>query len=139
MKAPILKSIVVTAAIALSACSTYSYAADGYGYASKKVVQKVDTSIGEVFANANGLTLYTFTRDSQNMSNCYDTCATNWPPFAAKKDSKEWGSFTVVERNDGTYQWAYENQPLYTWVGDQQSGDTNGEGLGNVWFALKTN
>ena len=105
---------------------------------SDAVVTKVKTSLGEVFATSNGLTLYTFIKDAPGVSNCDDGCAANWPPFMAKKSAKTWGEFTVIERADGSYQWAYKNQPLYTWVGDQKEGDINGHGIGNVWYAAQT-
>ncbi|OZG70018.1 hypothetical protein BTA51_28230 [Hahella sp. CCB-MM4] len=102
-----------------------------------RVVSKVNTSIGEVFATAKGMTLYTFTKDGASVSNCYDGCAGSWPPFLAKANAKTWGAFTVIERKDGTYQWAYKNQPLYTWVGDREQGDTTGHGVGKVWYAAQ--
>ncbi|WP_020408617.1 COG4315 family predicted lipoprotein [Hahella ganghwensis] len=102
-----------------------------------RVVTKVNTSIGTVFANAQGMTLYTFTKDTADASNCYDGCTGSWPPFFAKADAKVWGEFSVIQRKDGTYQWAYKNQPLYTWVGDRQQGDTSGDGVGSVWYAAK--
>lgn len=127
----------VALAVALSACATKGYA-DDYSYTSDSVVSKVNTPMGELFANADGMTLYTFTKDGKGKSNCYDACANNWPPFTAKKDATEWGKFSVIMRKDGSYQWAYDNQPLYTWVGDRKEGDTNGQGVGNVWYVVKT-
>ncbi|WP_020407514.1 COG4315 family predicted lipoprotein [Hahella ganghwensis] len=103
----------------------------------KRVVTKVNTSMGTVFANAQGMTLYTFTKDAEGVSNCYDGCTGSWPPFFAKANAKIWGDFTVIERKDGTYQWAYKNQPLYTWVGDRQQGDTTGHGVDSVWYAAQ--
>ncbi|OZG74350.1 hypothetical protein BTA51_04885 [Hahella sp. CCB-MM4] len=121
--------------------SSYSYEATSNSSqkstGANGVVSKVNTSLGMVFANAQGMTLYTFTKDGESVSNCYDGCAGSWPPFLAKADAKIWGDFTVIERKDGTYQWAYKNQPLYTWVGDRQSGDTTGHGVGSVWFAAQ--
>ena len=102
-----------------------------------RVVSKVNTSMGEVFATAQGMTLYTFTKDAASVSNCYDGCAASWPPFMAQANAETWGAFTVIKRDDGNYQWAYKNQPLYTWVGDRQQGDTNGHGINNVWYAAQ--
>ncbi len=131
------------AGLVFTALMSLGYAAVSFAYDYKeskpKLVQKAESLAGTVFANSDGLTLYTFSKDDVGASSCYDSCAVNWPPFAAKKHAKEWGKFTVIERKDGTYQWAYDNQPLYTWVGDQKLGDTTGEGVGNVWFALKAN
>ncbi|MBU6953390.1 hypothetical protein [Hahella sp. HN01] len=139
---------------ASASAGSYNYGAsngygDGYGNtggfvktstvasAPTTVVTKVSTSVGEVFANAQGMTLYTFTKDSSGVSACYDGCADSWPPFLAKQDAKTWGEFSVVARKDGTYQWAYKNQPLYLWVGDRKQGDATGHGVGDVWFAAK--
>ena len=137
-------TIIVTlaSAVAISACSSKGYA-DGYYSSSKseaktKIVTKVDTAHGEVFATGNGLTLYTFKKDKAGVSNCYDGCAVNWPPFAASEAAKEWGAFTKIERKDGSLQWAYNDQPLYRWIGDQKEGDTNGQGVGSVWYVLNT-
>lgn len=141
MKLPTLSTLALASALVLTGCATDSYASS-YGSntdsAASGVVSKVDTTIGEVFATTQGMTLYTFTRDSDSVSNCYDGCAESWPPFTASKNAEIWGAFTVIERTDGSYQWAYENQPLYTWVGDRQRGDVNGHEVSDVWFAAQT-
>ena len=140
-----LHTTIITTIISLFAINA---CAGGYGdssYPSNQtmakadmVVMKTQTSIGEVFATAKGLTLYTFSKDGASLSNCYDGCAANWPPFKARKDANVWGDFTVIERKDGSYQWAYKDQPLYTWVGDHKQGDINGQGIGGVWYAAQT-
>ncbi|MDX1268112.1 MAG: hypothetical protein R3311_12185, partial [Oceanisphaera sp.] len=131
----------LAAALVLTGCATDSYASS-YGSnnesKARDVVSTVDTAIGEVFATTQGMTLYTFTRDSDSVSTCYGGCAESWPPFTAAQDAEPWGAFTVIERTDGSYQWAYDNQPLYTWVGDRQRGDVNGHEVSNVWFAAQT-
>ena len=136
--------LTVASAFAISACASKGYA-DGYGNNSKSnttttatVVTKVNTDHGEVFATADGLTLYIFTKDKPGVSNCYDGCAANWPPFMASKEAKEWSEFTKISRKDGSLQWAYKDQPLYRWLGDQKKGDTFGQGVGNVWYVVNT-
>jgi predicted lipoprotein with Yx(FWY)xxD motif len=81
----------------------------------------------------NGMTLYTFDNDSAGTSNCYDSCATSWPPYLAEADAEAPAGFTVVERRDGERQWAKDDAPLYFWVGDSTPGDINGDGIGGVW------
>ena len=89
-------------------------------------------------AAKNGMTLYTFDKDSAGKSNCYDNCAASWPPYlvAAGTDLSGDG-FSSVERSDGTQQWAKDGAPLYFWAGDAEPGDTNGDGVGGVWHIVK--
>lgn len=80
------------------------------------------------------MTLYTFAKDQPGVSNCYDNCAKNWPPLTAAADAKPMGDWTIVERKDGTRQWAYKGMPLYTFVKDAKAGDATGDGVGQgVW------
>ncbi len=44
------------------------------------------------------------------------------------------GKFSLVTRDDGTKQVAYNGSPLYRYTPDKAPGDTNGQGVGNVWF-----
>ncbi len=97
----------------------------------------MDTSAGKVYTDDNGMALYTFDKDETNKSNCYDKCATNWPPFMASADAKAEGDWTVVERSDGTKMWAYEGKPLYTFIKDKKPGDVTGDGVGDVWHLSK--
>lgn len=88
--------------------------------------------------DAKGMTLYTFKKDSPGVSNCYDKCATTWPPFIAADPSKASGDLTVVRRKDGGAQWAYKGQPLYRFVGDTEAGQASGEGSGGTWYSVRT-
>ena len=40
----------------------------------------METSAGKVYTDDKGMTLYIFDKDETNKSNCYNHCATNWPP-----------------------------------------------------------
>jgi predicted lipoprotein with Yx(FWY)xxD motif len=97
----------------------------------------MDTSAGKVYTDEKGMTLYIFDKDEPNKSNCYDQCATNWPPFAAAADAQPEGEWTIVERTDGTKMWAYEGKPVYTFIKDTKPGDVTGEGVGGVWHVSK--
>lgn len=80
----------------------------------------------------DGMTLYTFDKDTAGTSVCYDDCEVNWPPYIAA-DGAEVPGLTIIERNDGAKQWAKAGKPLYFWVGDSAPGETNGDGVGGVW------
>jgi predicted lipoprotein with Yx(FWY)xxD motif len=96
-----------------------------------------DTSMGKVYTDEKGMTLYTFDKDEANKSNCYDECAKNWPPYLAAADAKAEGEWTLVDRTDGAKQWAYEGKPVYLWVKDTKPGDVTGDMVGEVWHVVK--
>jgi predicted lipoprotein with Yx(FWY)xxD motif len=97
-------------------------------------VQEVKAAKGNmVLADAKGMTLYTFKKDTAGVSNCNDNCAKNWPPLMAAAGAKPMGEWTVVTRADGSRQWAYKGMPLYLWVKDMKPGDTSGDGVGGAW------
>jgi len=81
-------------------------------------------------------TLYTFDVDTDGVSNCAGECVENWPPYIAMENDAEVGGFTKIMRDDGNMQWAYNNQPLYFFIGDTEKGDATGDGLGDVWHII---
>ena len=128
-----MKKTFLAAAMILSATAT---AATADGHASP--VGLVGTEIGQVIAAvSSGMTLYTFSQDSAGTSNCYDSCAAAWPPFLAADGQDAVGGLGLIDRRDGTRQWALNGQPLYFWQGDARSGDVTGHGVGGVWFAAQ--
>lgn len=85
-----------------------------------------------------GMTLYTFDKDAGGKSMCNGGCATNWPPLLVKSDDEPAkGKWTVVMRDDGSKQWAYDGKPLYTFIGDKKAGDNTGDGKNGVWHIAK--
>ncbi len=97
--------------------------------------------LGQFLTDANGMTLYLFTMDTEEgVSNCYGDCATAWPVFTAEEPLKlpdgVDGELTLIERTDGTTQVAYNGIPLYFWQADMNPGDTSGQGVGDVWFVV---
>ena len=93
-----------------------------------------DTPKGKTLVDANGMTLYTFDRDTTtDKSACNGKCASNWPPLTAAADAKTTGDWTVIVRDDGSKQWAYKGKPLYKWMDDHKPGDVDGDGRNNVW------
>jgi len=97
----------------------------------------VSTPKGTVLADMKGMTLYTFDKDEPGKSNCYETCAKNWPPFMADAGAKASGEWSIVERKDGSRMWAYDGKPLYTFVKDKMSGEVVGDAVGGVWHLAK--
>ena len=96
--------------------------------------------LGEYLVDSEGMTLYLFTQDSEGVSNCAGDCLANWPAFTAEEpltlpEGVE-GELTLIERDDGTQQVAYNGWPLYYYVDDQAPGDTTGHHAGDVWYVV---
>ncbi len=98
--------------------------------------------LGPILVDANGRSLYAFTVDSEGVSACYEACAQNWPPLLADAGALSAGSgldasmLTTVDRTDGTKQVKYGDWPLYFFAGDAAAGDTNGQGVNDVWYVV---
>jgi predicted lipoprotein with Yx(FWY)xxD motif len=101
---------------------------------------RADAELGDILVDPRGMTLYLYTRDEPGVSNCYDQCATRWPPLLT--DSAPTGPATLTtglgttNRNDGTQQVTYNGVPLYYWMNDTKPGDTTGQNVGGVWFIV---
>ncbi len=121
-----IAAFALAGALALAGCEAYAAPAN-----------TADTRLGPVLVDGDGMTLYTFTKDSAGKSVCYGGCAAQWPPFTAAAGAQDDGRFTVIARDDGSRQWALDGQPLYLWANDRKPGDTTGEGVGNVWFVAR--
>jgi len=98
------------------------------------------SDLGEIMMDADGITVYAFTKDEDGTPTCVDGCAEAWPPVIVDSDELPAGLdpelFSVVERPDGTLQLKAGVWPLYTFAGDEAPGDVNGQGSGGVWFVL---
>jgi predicted lipoprotein with Yx(FWY)xxD motif len=97
--------------------------------------------LGDILTDDKGMTLYLFTKDTPNTSNCYDQCATNWPPLLTEGEpaagrGTDGSLLGTTERKDGKMQVTYNGWPLYYWIKDQKPGDATGQDVGGVWFVL---
>ncbi len=98
--------------------------------------------LGKYLTGDNGMTLYTFKNDTagNGKSACSGQCATNWPPFTLDAGEKAvggdgaTGTIATIKRDDGKDQVTYNGAPLYYFAGDSKAGDTNGQGIGGIWF-----
>lgn len=78
-----------------------------------------------VYADAEGMTLYTFNKDA-GMAECADECLTIWPPAVAPMRATAIGDWSVALRADGIRQWVYRSAPLYRFKDDVAIGDAKG-------------
>lgn len=90
-----------------------------------------------LLTDATGRTLYVFDKDSADKSNCNGQCAGLWPPFAAPEGAAAKGEYSVVTRDDGGKQWAYQGKPLYYFASDAKPGDALGDGVKGVWHVVR--
>src|SRR5215212_7300348 len=97
-------------------------------------------ALGPFLTDKDGRTLYLFKRDSENTSVCYGGCANTWPPLLVGSGDPTLdgigGTLGVTVRNDGNRQVTYGGKPLYYYAPDTNLGDTEGQGVGSVWFVV---
>jgi predicted lipoprotein with Yx(FWY)xxD motif len=112
---------------------------DGTEQTGDVTVAVTSSDLGEIIVDAEGRTLYVFLNDAQGESVCYDECETNWPPLTGMPDAGEGVDASLLgttERDDGSGQVTYDGWPLYYFAADSTPGDSNGQGVGDVWFVV---
>jgi predicted lipoprotein with Yx(FWY)xxD motif len=92
---------------------------------------------GAYLSAANGMTLYQYTKDADNVSNCTGACATAWPPYTVSaataasltSDPGITGKIGTIKRANGSLHVTYRGLPLYFFAQDTMPGDTKGEAV----------
>jgi predicted lipoprotein with Yx(FWY)xxD motif len=84
----------------------------------------------------SNLRLYVFDHDSTGKSACNSGCDGAWPPLIVAQNEKPVGDWTIIDRYDGSKQWAYKGHPVYLRFHDSLDEPT-GNGLGGVWHFLE--
>lgn len=136
---PIVGGSATMAATTASTTGTVMAPATPTGPVTVKSAQS--TTLGTIVVDSNGMTLYYFMKDTPGVSNCSGNCATLWPPFLTNgtpttSDMNVTGTLGVLTRSDGSQQVTYDGYPLYYYTGDKAAGDTNGQGLNNLWYVV---
>jgi predicted lipoprotein with Yx(FWY)xxD motif len=77
-----------------------------------------DSEFGEMLFDAREQAIYIFENDPRGETVCYGECAAAWPPVLTNGDPQagtgiEQSLLGTVERDDGTLQVTYADQPLY--------------------------
>jgi predicted lipoprotein with Yx(FWY)xxD motif len=111
------------------------------GAATVEVSESAD--FGPILVDGEGMSLYLFTKDTQNSgtSTCVDDCLAKWPALLTDGDpvAGEGVDETLlgtITRDDSTTQVTYNGWPLYYYAEDTAPGDTNGQAVGDVWFLV---
>ena len=100
-----------------------------------------NAALGSFLVDSKGMTLYIFTNDTANTSNCSGTCATNWPPLLTNGapvggTGASAALLGAITRADGSSQVTYNGMPLYYFAADKIAGDTKGQAVKNVWYVI---
>jgi predicted lipoprotein with Yx(FWY)xxD motif len=100
-----------------------------------------DAKFGKILVDGKGMTLYMYTKDEANKSNCNAACLKNWPPVLTSGTPKlgenvDASLIGTADLADGSKIVTYNKMPLYYWVKDTKPGDTTGVGVGNVWYVV---
>src|SRR5262245_39816987 len=151
-------AVIGVAAFALAACgssnksssssapttvaTTPSTAAPTTAAAAKPVVKLASTKLGMVLVDDKGLTVYRFDNDTTPGKSTCDpgVCANTWPAVIVTGTPTAGpgvdATLTTFTRADGKTQLQIDGHPLYTFAGDKNPGDTNGQGIIDKWYAV---
>jgi len=102
-------------------------------------VAVASSTLGNILVDRDGRTLYAFTKDKGDQSACSGDCATSWPALTGPATAGTGVQASLLSTSmqaNGSSQVTYGGKPLYYFAGDAKPGDTNGQDVGNVWFAL---
>jgi len=70
---------------------------------------------------------------AKEIESCTTDICRQWEALGAPQLAEAVGDFTIVQRRDGTHQWAFRGQPLYTFARDMAPGYANGLGVDKRW------
>jgi predicted lipoprotein with Yx(FWY)xxD motif len=142
-------SVLLAACGSSSSSNTTSSAASAQPAAqtsnssSSAVVKSASNSLGTILVNSQGMTLYHLSGEVNGKFICTSSaCVGIWHPLIAPASGTPSGvgSLGTVKRPEGAVQVTYKGTPLYTFTGDKQPGETNGQGIKDVgvWSAVTT-
>jgi predicted lipoprotein with Yx(FWY)xxD motif len=126
-----------------SATSTQPAAQTTSGSSNAAVVKTASSSLGTILVDSQGMTLYHLSGEVNGKFICTSSaCVGVWHPLIAPSSGAPSGvgSLGTVKRPEGTMQVTYKGTPLYTFTGDQQTGETKGQGIKDVgtWSVVTT-
>ena len=128
------------ASVAASIATAPSEASASEATTGDASVLVADSDLGEILTDADGNVIYYFANDSDGTSTCEGDCFDQWPPVPAEGSPTAGDGVTAelgtTEATDGTTMLTVNGFPAYYFAGDQAAGDTNGQGVGGVWWVF---
>jgi predicted lipoprotein with Yx(FWY)xxD motif len=119
-------------------------AGSGKDQAAGTTVATADSEFGEILFDGDDRAIYAFDKESAERSECYGACAEAWPPVLTEGEPQASGGVDAkllgtTERDDGTTQVTYADQPLYYYVDDPR-GEVlchDVEEFGGLWLVVE--
>lgn len=104
-----------------------------------QIIQTANNTVkGNFLTDSSGRALYIFDNDTEGVSNCVNACIGIWPPFSATLAPDNLpADISIIQRQDGSSQYAWKGKPLYFYASDKNVGDINGDGVGGIWHLVK--
>jgi predicted lipoprotein with Yx(FWY)xxD motif len=144
---PILLTLFGAAALAGcgAAATSTSSPGSGNGGSTSSTISTGTTSLGTVLVDSSGRTLYYFIPETGGkIGACDASCLATWPPVTVSgsptSSSGVTGTVGVVSitlNGASVTEVTYNSWPLHRYSGDSASGQANGQGIANVWFAAE--
>jgi predicted lipoprotein with Yx(FWY)xxD motif len=96
-----------------------------------------------IVVDSGGFTLYHLTSEKKGSIGCSGSCRKTWPPLlvvGAEKPLAGAGlsasKLGTIKRRDGGVQLTYNGYALYLYSGDKKAGQTHGQGVERLWYAM---
>ncbi len=100
-----------------------------------------NSALGNILTANNGMTLYVYTADTADTSNCSAGCQRVWMPLLTNGKPNLGTGVTSsmigsAKLANGSMVVTYNHMPLYSFINDTTAGMTSGQGFDNIWFAV---
>ena len=98
--------------------------------------------LGQIIVDGKRMTAYVWDKDTANsgVSACTGQCATLWSPITSTSATPTitgvTGTVAAITGVNGDRQITINGLPIYTFTKDAKPGDTNGQGVLNIWHVL---
>lgn len=130
--------------LALAACGSDGEQAPASDAAAGVATVKVaDSELGPILVDESGRTLYAFTKDKDQTSNCGEACIAVWPALTTAKTAVAGAGAKAeligqTKSTAGQQQATYGQWPLYYYAGDMVAGDVLGQSIDDEWFVVSS-
>jgi len=120
--------------LTLASAATLALIGCGDSYNDKEEAGlKASNRNAKFLVDTEGMSLYTFDKDTLNKSNCLPgKCQDVWPLFVGVDNNDT--DIKAVPESEGHL--AYRKHPLYYFINDAKAGDVNGNNVKDVWHLV---